>query len=167
MSIGVLRQAQHYGKEYAFLKSDHCHAAFGVTRACSFAARCSLDYFCEIVLIQRNVWRTRTVLHRRTALASGDRHDVVALCQQPGERNLRGTDAMLRRDALYYFDNREAIDLSIEDDRRLVESLRSQTPSKLAATLLRESATRNTLSRSTARVRCRVSPAGLILSFFR
>lgn len=40
----------------------------------------------------------------------------------------------------YYFDNREAIDLSIEDDRRLVESLKSQTPSKLAAKLLRKSA---------------------------
>lgn len=40
----------------------------------------------------------------------------------------------------FYFDNREAIDLSIEDDRRLVESLKNQTPSKLAQKLLRKSA---------------------------
>jgi hypothetical protein len=31
-------------------------------------------------------------------LGAGDRHDVVALCQHPGERELGGRDALLLRD---------------------------------------------------------------------
>lgn len=40
----------------------------------------------------------------------------------------------------FYFDNRQQIDAAIENDRELVESLKRQTPSKLAQKLLRKSA---------------------------
>lgn len=40
----------------------------------------------------------------------------------------------------FYFDNRPAIDAAIDQDRELAETLKRQTPSKLAQKLLRKSA---------------------------
>lgn len=40
----------------------------------------------------------------------------------------------------FYFDNRATLDAAIDEDRELVETLKRQTPSKLAQKLLRKSA---------------------------
>src|SRR5689334_18416910 len=77
------------------LKADALHAGFRVARACSGAWRDDLVDAREVLPREPHVESADILLQVLATLGAGDRHDVVALRQHPGERELRGRAALL------------------------------------------------------------------------
>src|SRR4029434_6472702 len=74
--------------------------------------------------------RGAVLLQVAAPLGARDRHDVVALRQHPGDRELRGRDALLGGERLDPFDDREvALEVALLEARMPVaDVLRREVP---------------------------------------
>src|SRR5688500_17201397 len=100
-SCGHLRIRRAEGKESILaLCVDGLHRLFGVSRSSGGAlGRDTLDVT-QFILRQRDIQRAEVFLEELPALRSRDRNDVLALRQQPGERELRWRATLLAREVL-------------------------------------------------------------------
>jgi len=77
------------------LAIDSSHHLFRITGTRRDALRRKLIWSRKVLRRERHVERRCILLEIFAALRAGDRHDIVALRQHPGERKLRGCATLL------------------------------------------------------------------------